>query len=281
MNNRGKGPNPLSRVHESNGPDVKIRGTVHHIIEKYMQLARDAQASGDRVTAENYYQHAEHYFRVLVAAQQQISPHMAPSIRVDDQSYDDDLDDAEGVPRASDSEAVNNGTYVAPMPPQQQNDERRDHRDQQRYEGRGRYTGERQNYQPRNDQARPAPVPSERSEIPDQPSADFPAREEGRGFSDRPPRAERIPRHEPRRDIAVEQAPAPVTAEVVVDPVAEINNAIAGREPGLPSFLTRGRRRGRPAYRRRDENEGEEPTSTSASDGDIVRDEKPETPVTS
>ena len=71
-NNNGsrKGPNPLTRSFESNGPDVKIRGTAHHVGEKYLQLARDAQSSGDPVMAESYLQHAEHYFRVIAAAQQ-------------------------------------------------------------------------------------------------------------------------------------------------------------------------------------------------------------------
>ena len=50
--------NPLTRVYESNGPEVKIRGTAHHIAEKYLQLARDAQGSGDPVTAENHFQQA-------------------------------------------------------------------------------------------------------------------------------------------------------------------------------------------------------------------------------
>ncbi len=68
-NNR-KGPNPLTRSYESNGPDVKIRGTAHHVGEKYLQLARDAQSSGDPVMAESYLQHAEHYFRLIAAAQQ-------------------------------------------------------------------------------------------------------------------------------------------------------------------------------------------------------------------
>src|SRR5271169_2613725 len=68
-NNR-RGPNPLTRTYESNGPDVKIRGTAHHVAEKYLQLARDAQSSGDPVMAENYLQHAEHYFRIIAAAQQ-------------------------------------------------------------------------------------------------------------------------------------------------------------------------------------------------------------------
>jgi len=74
-NNNGgghrKSQNPLTRVYESNGPDVKIRGTASHIAEKYIQLARDSQSSGDPVAAENYYQHAEHYFRLIAAAQEQ------------------------------------------------------------------------------------------------------------------------------------------------------------------------------------------------------------------
>src|SRR5882762_8843623 len=66
-----KSHNPLTRVYESNGPDVKIRGTASHVAEKYLQLARDAQSSGDPVSAENYHQHAEHYFRLIAAAQEQ------------------------------------------------------------------------------------------------------------------------------------------------------------------------------------------------------------------
>jgi hypothetical protein len=69
-NNNRKGPNPLTRSYESSGPDVKIRGTAHHIGEKYLQLARDAQSSGDPVMAESYLQHAEHYFRLIAVAQQ-------------------------------------------------------------------------------------------------------------------------------------------------------------------------------------------------------------------
>ena len=59
-------------MYESNGPDVKIRGTASHIAEKYLQLARDAQSSGDPIAAENYYQHAEHYFRLIATAQEQL-----------------------------------------------------------------------------------------------------------------------------------------------------------------------------------------------------------------
>jgi len=62
----GGGGNP-NRTIDSNGPDIKIRGTAFHIHEKYQNLARDAHTSGDYVAAENYSQHAEHYFRVLAA----------------------------------------------------------------------------------------------------------------------------------------------------------------------------------------------------------------------
>jgi hypothetical protein len=81
QNRRGRGrggrkpQNPLARNYESNGPDVKIRGTAAHIAEKYMSLARDALASGDMVTAESYLQHAEHYNRIIMAAQQQMGQH--------------------------------------------------------------------------------------------------------------------------------------------------------------------------------------------------------------
>src|SRR5204862_357320 len=79
-NNHRKSHNPMVRVFESNGPDVKIRGNPSHIAEKYVQLARDALTSGDPIAAENYYQHAEHYYRVIAAAQEQFrqnNPHLA------------------------------------------------------------------------------------------------------------------------------------------------------------------------------------------------------------
>ena len=71
QHNNRRNQNPLTRVYESNGPDVKIRGTANHVAEKYLQLARDSQSSGDPVSAENYFQHAEHYFRLIAAANEQ------------------------------------------------------------------------------------------------------------------------------------------------------------------------------------------------------------------
>lgn len=56
---------------DSNGPDIRVRGNAHQVLEKYLQLARDAQAAGDRIAAENFYQHAEHYFRIINSMNQQ------------------------------------------------------------------------------------------------------------------------------------------------------------------------------------------------------------------
>lgn len=70
-NNNRKNQNPLTRSYESNGPDVRIRGTAQHVADKYLQLARDAHSSGDSVGAENYLQHAEHYLRIISTAQAQ------------------------------------------------------------------------------------------------------------------------------------------------------------------------------------------------------------------
>jgi len=68
-NRNNNNRNNLNRSMESNGPDVRIRGTASHIAEKYQQLARDAQSSGDSVAAESYWQHAEHYNRLIAVAQ--------------------------------------------------------------------------------------------------------------------------------------------------------------------------------------------------------------------
>jgi hypothetical protein len=68
---------PLNRNHvfDSSGPDLRIRGTAQQLFEKYLQLGRDATGSGDRVMAESYFQHAEHYFRILNAINQASQQH--------------------------------------------------------------------------------------------------------------------------------------------------------------------------------------------------------------
>ena len=74
-NSRGgnrRGNNSKTRVYDSNGPDVRIRGTSHQITDKYMNLAKDAASSGDHVLAESYMQHAEHYQRIINNWQEQL-----------------------------------------------------------------------------------------------------------------------------------------------------------------------------------------------------------------
>ena len=69
--NRSNMGNVVNRVFDSSGPEGKVRGTPQQIIDKYNQLARDAQLAGDRVATENFQQHAEHYLRLLSVAQKE------------------------------------------------------------------------------------------------------------------------------------------------------------------------------------------------------------------
>ncbi|WP_408901863.1 DUF4167 domain-containing protein [Plastoroseomonas hellenica] len=72
----GNGNQPMNRNHvfDSSGPDMRLRGTAQQLFEKYLQLGRDATGGGDRVMAESYFQHAEHYFRILNAMNQAQQP---------------------------------------------------------------------------------------------------------------------------------------------------------------------------------------------------------------
>src|SRR5260221_2845161 len=138
-NNNRRGQNPMTRVFESNGPDIKIRCTASHVAEKYVQLARDARSSGDPVAAENYYQHAEHYFRLIAAAQEQFRQNQ-PQPRTDNEMAAEEGDD--------DSESYSNFGQepgFVPAQPQPFVPRENNQRDQQR---------EGQPYQPRDQQPR-------------------------------------------------------------------------------------------------------------------------------
>ena len=109
-NNNGGG-NSLNRVYESNGPDVKVRGTAQTVAEKYLQLGRDAQSSGDNVMAESYFQFSEHYFRTWAAAQPVGQPTQQLR-RPDDEEFEDDREEgaegeAEGAPAAEGVQTAN------------------------------------------------------------------------------------------------------------------------------------------------------------------------------
>ncbi|WP_322990064.1 DUF4167 domain-containing protein [Hoeflea sp.] len=138
-----KGQSPLSRTYDSSGPDVKIRGTAQHVAEKYMNLARDAQSSGDRVMAENYLQHAEHYNRIILTAQAQMQERFQ---RDENQSQNRDSQDQDDDDRDNDDDQDGNGT-------QEQRSERSDRGDQQQQQPRA----ERQPRQERSNRSERAP----------------------------------------------------------------------------------------------------------------------------
>jgi hypothetical protein len=151
----------MTRVFESNGPDVKIRGTPSHIAEKYLQLARDAQSSGDPVAAENYYQHAEHYFRLIAAAQEQFRQSNPQFYRGENESRDmrddgyDDGDEtggSQGMPGPGEV-PFGPGEPQPYLPREAQPYPPREQREQQAYAPR-----EQPNYAPRPQQpSAPAP----------------------------------------------------------------------------------------------------------------------------
>ena len=102
-----------NRAFDSNGPEnMKVRGHAQHVFEKYQQLARDATSSGDRVLAENFLQHAEHYFRLLRTLQpnRPISDFIARDNFAS--GYDIDFEDesgAQALPEEQPSESENDG----------------------------------------------------------------------------------------------------------------------------------------------------------------------------
>lgn len=189
-----KGGNPLTRTYDSSGPDVKIRGTAQHIAEKYAQLARDAQSSGDRVIAENYLQHAEHYNRIIAAAQAQ----MQERFQRDDRG---DFNDRDNVDRDGDEmDMADNDDVVVVQPPhQQQREERQSQREERQQQ--------REERQPREQQQVAPAAPVQQAEAIDgtgpQPEiegipAEVAMEEEGGATQQRQPRR-RNPSSRPRR----------------------------------------------------------------------------------
>lgn len=72
--NGGRRGNQRMQVFDSNGPDVRIRGTAHQVADKYMALAKDAASAGDQILAESYLQHAEHYQRIISSFDEDVQP---------------------------------------------------------------------------------------------------------------------------------------------------------------------------------------------------------------
>lgn len=88
-NGRGRNPNVRTQQFDSSGPEGRVRGTASQVYERYLAQARDAQSSGDTIAAENLFQHAEHYFRIL-NAQNASNPQYQPARRDGDVGRDRD-----------------------------------------------------------------------------------------------------------------------------------------------------------------------------------------------
>ena len=212
-NRKGGHHNPLSRSFESNGPDVKIRGTPAHIAEKYLSLARDAQSTGDPVLAENYLQHAEHYNRIIMAYRDQFNQPSeggmnggghrmvrGPGDMGDgfDDAGDDDMGGDEGLPQPFMQAAQGLQPQPQPRPQAQPGGEGRPER---------------------------AERPDNRPERPDRPDRPF-RRDQGRPrFGDRGDRGERqgfVDRDRPSEQRAETRGDAPERApEQVAEPAGE------------------------------------------------------------
>jgi hypothetical protein len=194
-NNNRRGQNPMTRVFESNGPDIKIRGTASHVAEKYVQLARDARSSGDPVAAENYYQHAEHYFRLIAAAQEQFRQNQ-PQPRTENEMPSTDEGEDEG-------ESFSN-------------------------------FGQEPGFVPQQPQQQPPFVPRENNQQRDHTQRDFQPRE-GQPYRDQQPREQHQPReHRPQPQYQPQPQPQPVIADTggvdrlpsfITGPQPQVNSA--------------------------------------------------------
>jgi hypothetical protein len=269
-NRKGGHHNPLSRSFESNGPDVKIRGTPAHIAEKYLSLARDAQSTGDPVLAENYLQHAEHYNRIIMAYRDQFSqPHeggmnggghrlaRGPG-DVGGESFDD----------AGDDDMTGDDGFPQPFMQAPQHQAQPQPRPQESRQPGGEHGGRPE----RADQRGERPERPERSERPDRPERhDRPDRPFRRDRDGRPPRfgdrdrgerqgfvdRDRQPEARTERSESRGDAPEPA-AETASEPRRRADRFQQPHEQ--PEFLRRPVRRARSS-----ENDNSEPGKTESS----------------
>ncbi len=214
----GNQNNP-NRAYESNGPEgTKVRGNAQTIYEKYQQLARDANSSGDRVLAENHLQHAEHYFRLI--RQMQPQRPVSEFVQRDPFSngfddFDDDMDTMEGTDNEAEGSMQGDGDQPS-FDDNRNNDNRdnRDRNDRPRFdrdnrEGRDRNNNNnRDRNNNRNDRNASGNGNRDRNDRNDRPQNDRPQNDRPQNDrpQERPPYEAREPRtFEPR-------SPAPVAA---------------------------------------------------------------------
>lgn len=254
-----------NRSWDSQGPEnIKVRGNAQTVYERYQQLARDAASSGDRVLAENYQQHAEHYFRVLRALQPQKSFSDIAARELSNQGFDIDFEDESGAQAAAflaAQQAAEKQVQDAERAEQGQN------RDNQNREGQNRENQNRDTYRDNRDQNRERDQNRDNRDAPPRENGDE-ARAEGEGGSRRETRRERWERRRDERNRRFEsgegaefsaeaesqsdsQPDAPVEEVPAAEPVeraprrartpraAAVAVADDGETAALPGFLTR------------------------------------------
>ncbi|HEY5071818.1 MAG TPA: DUF4167 domain-containing protein [Caulobacteraceae bacterium] len=265
----GRPQHNANRAFDSNGPDgVKVRGAAQHVYERYQQFARDAHTAGDRVVAENYLQHAEHYFRVMRAMQPQrpVSEIVGRDQFVS--GYDIDFEDEGGNLDASESDGEVTDAFA----------ERPDRTEARQGERQDRFEP-RQNERPREDRARDERPRDDR----------FQNDRQQRAFRYDRPRPDRVERRDEAPNLRLDQArpdnsssgggeSAPLAAGRSSEPVSSMLRADDGEVSHAPAFLqvrpaepreeSSGEPR-RPRRRRAPRSfEGGESSPTSAESGD-------------
>jgi len=114
--NRPRGPHRQQNF-DSNGPGVKIRGNAYQVFERYIALAREAASSGDRITAENLYQHAEHYFRIMNANGDQYPQHRSMMTPADNEQMGGDGNEGGQNPQQQAENASGDARQAQPPQP--------------------------------------------------------------------------------------------------------------------------------------------------------------------
>jgi hypothetical protein len=232
--------NVINRVFDSSGPEGKVRGTPQQVIDKYLQLARDAQLSNDRVASENFQQHAEHYIRMLSEATREMMRDQDGRPGGDDQRRDDGYGEQ---PRGAEVLDLGEGRYgdsgLVETP---------EHRQQPRNDNRGndnRSNGNRSNDN-RGGENRSNENRSNDSRSNDNRNND------SRSNVPRTPQPPREPRPAPQPAQQVERAElpprdnAPMMAGLIAEAPATAPDAPAGTEAARPAAVRRPRAPRRP-----------------------------------
>ena len=152
------GGNSANKVFDSNGPDVKLRGTSQTVAEKYMQLGRDAQSSGDSVSAESYYQHAEHYYRMW-AANQPAGASLLMSRKLGEEEFEEDGEggEDEGAEGQGNESVAAEGTETTETSLQEGQDGQPRQPNNNRNNNNNSSTSNRERFKPRWQQRRDRP----------------------------------------------------------------------------------------------------------------------------